>query len=285
MGKIFSRNKIDIDNMDNVVDIDICAICLNNVTKTNKNTTMLECNHFYHTECIDVWLSNSNFCPCCMQQTAYKPVTKEPKLETKTVINIIQNNIQNNVQNNIRNKKNIIFEYCSSKKESYYVFLAMFVIIANIINIALLTAIVQNINNNYISDIGDIGDNNTTECIKINQKETNINIMPDYFVQSFYTFYLFILPGLFHTIKNKYIYVTIITISFIISYALNIYRFVMFNKYLDLMEEINFCDSINYNIQIEKLFLLIEIIILGISLPIYMIFNISEYFHRKKVDN
>jgi hypothetical protein len=86
-------------------------------------------------------------------------------------------------------------------------------------------------------------------------------------------------------VKNKYIFVTLIIVSFIISYSLNIYRFVTFNNYLDLMKEIKYCDSINYNIRIEKLFLLIEIIILGISLPIYIIFNIAEYFYRKNINN
>jgi hypothetical protein len=70
-----------------------------------------------------------------------------------------------------------------------------------------------------------------------------------------------------------------------ISYGLNIYRFVLFNHYLDLMKEIDYCDNITHNIQVQKTFLLIQIIILGISLPIYVVFNIAEYFHRKKINN
>jgi hypothetical protein len=311
MGKTFSRNKIDIE-------IDLCVICLNNVKKTNNTTTILECNHFYHTKCIDIWLAINNVCPYCMQKTIYKPATKEPKLETKTVININQNNVRN---------KNF-YESCCKKKDTYFVFLAMFVIFASIVNIGLMTVVVDNINNNYISDFGnitnitdigdiinitditdigdiinitdygaidnitdyddnvtDIGDStDSTECIENKQNKTNINIVVDYIIQGVYTFYLFILPGV-SDVKNKYIFFSIIILSFMISYGLNIYRFVLFNYYLDLMKEIDYCDNITHNIQVQKTFLLIQIIILGISLPIYVVFNIAEYFHRKKINN
>ena len=290
MGKIISKNKVNtIDN--NIVDIDTCAICLNNVKKTNKNIKMLECNHYYHTNCIDVWLSEKNVCPLCMQVTTYKPIN-EPKLQKETVINIIHNNVHNNVHNNARNKVNMFndfFEYiccccCNILKfnECIFISLTMFVLIANIVNIVLLSVVVSNINKNYISDINT--NTNNTECFKNNQTGNYVSIIPDYFVQSVYTIYLFILPGLW-CIKNKIIYLILLFVTFIISYPLNIYRVISLTKYLDIMEQINYCDNVNKGIFVEKIFLLSMIIILGITLPLNIIVNIKEYFQRINNNN
>ena len=306
MGKIISKNKINAtnntNNTDNIVDIDICAICLNNVKKTNKNSTMLECNHLYHKECIDIWLSDKNTCPYCMQVTTYKPkVVNEIKKET--VINIINNNVQNinnnrnnnrNNRNNNRNNRNNIntnnyVDTYSVYRERIYVSLAMILILFSIANIALFTVVADTINDNYINlnnntdtdtDTDTNTNTNTTECVENNQGELFISCLPDYFIQGIYTFIIFIMPGFF-SIKNKCIYFTVIFGTFIISYSLNLYRYITFNKYLDIMNNIDYCKNVNSNIRVEKLLLMIEIIVLGVGLTLFMIINTIEYFYRK----
>ena len=42
---------------------DTCSICQESTD--NKLCRQLECNHTYHCECIDKWLSNNNTCPYC----------------------------------------------------------------------------------------------------------------------------------------------------------------------------------------------------------------------------
>ncbi len=285
MGKILSKNKIDnadnISNIDNIIDVDSCAICLNVVKQTSKDATVLECKHSYHTECINVWLSEKNTCPYCMQTTTYKPkVANEIKKET--VITIINNNVQNRNRNNNRNNKYKFFKKFCINKDSFFVLLSMISLIANIINIALVSVVSETINNNYINTYNNT---NTTECIEKNtQDNIYISCVPDYIIQGIYSFLIFAMPGFFG-IKNKYIYFTIIFGSFIISYGLNLYRFVTFNKYLDIMKNINYCMDVNNSIKIEKLLLMIEIIVLGICLPLFIVFNVFEYFYRKNNRN
>jgi hypothetical protein len=287
MGKIISKNKIDttdntsnIDNIANIVDVDVCAICLNNVKKTNKKTTtMLECNHYYHTECIDVWLSEKNTCPYCMQVTTYKPKAVN-EIKKETVINIINNNVQNrnNIRNNNTNTNTNIFN--RKIKDNIYVTFSMILIISSIVNIALIAVVANTINDNYIN-LNNLNLTNTTECVEKNSQENiYISCVPDYIIQSVYILMVFFMPGLF-SIKNKYIYFTVIFATFIISYSLNLYRYITFNKYLDIMNNVNYCDNINSNIQVEKIFMLIEIIILGICFTCFMFLNICEYFYRK----
>ncbi len=41
-----------------------CTICLTDIKKDNKT---LECEHNYHKQCIDEWISKSNTCPLCRE--------------------------------------------------------------------------------------------------------------------------------------------------------------------------------------------------------------------------
>ena len=43
---------------------EICIICLEEFN-IGKTITTLECEHSYHLECINDWLSNKTTCPCC----------------------------------------------------------------------------------------------------------------------------------------------------------------------------------------------------------------------------
>lgn len=41
----------------------LCSICLNE--KTDNITRKLICNHYFHINCIEMWLSDNNNCPIC----------------------------------------------------------------------------------------------------------------------------------------------------------------------------------------------------------------------------
>jgi hypothetical protein len=41
----------------------LCSICLND--KTDNIIRKLVCNHFFHINCIEMWLSDNNNCPMC----------------------------------------------------------------------------------------------------------------------------------------------------------------------------------------------------------------------------
>lgn len=57
----------DMDkNIFSTDDTPSCAICLENYKETD-NIRRLGCTHFYHLECIDNWLLNSQLCPICKQ--------------------------------------------------------------------------------------------------------------------------------------------------------------------------------------------------------------------------
>jgi tRNA A37 threonylcarbamoyladenosine dehydratase len=45
----------------------VCQACF----EGEDDTRILNCNHVYHTDCIDNWLANYNYlCPCCREPAA-----------------------------------------------------------------------------------------------------------------------------------------------------------------------------------------------------------------------
>lgn len=42
-----------------------CAICLDGYKKGEKATTLPECKHQFHTECVEIWLERNATCPVC----------------------------------------------------------------------------------------------------------------------------------------------------------------------------------------------------------------------------
>nr|XP_016498858.1 PREDICTED: RING-H2 finger protein ATL56-like [Nicotiana tabacum] len=42
-----------------------CAICLDSLKLGDKCRILPQCNHYFHAECIDLWLLKSSFCPIC----------------------------------------------------------------------------------------------------------------------------------------------------------------------------------------------------------------------------
>lgn len=60
----------------------LCSICILDIEKNTKHA-VLECNHFFHKECIRKWLTKKMNCPCCRR------------------------NFDNTKQHNVRNLNNI----------------------------------------------------------------------------------------------------------------------------------------------------------------------------------
>lgn len=79
-----------------------CSICL---SKIYKQKIKLNCNHFYHKECLKEWLNYNNTCPICRIEI------------DNEIINIINNN--NNIINNniINNNINCDRFYCNKIKD------------------------------------------------------------------------------------------------------------------------------------------------------------------------
>ena len=45
----------------------MCTICRNNIEPNEPLRKLKNCNHFFHINCIDNWLTNNNTCPICRQ--------------------------------------------------------------------------------------------------------------------------------------------------------------------------------------------------------------------------
>ena len=73
------NTNINTNNLQLIGDIDLesyikhneCMICLSEYSH-NDNIGILECNHIFHHDCINVWLLNySNKCPYCKKKSHY----------------------------------------------------------------------------------------------------------------------------------------------------------------------------------------------------------------------
>ena len=56
------------------------SICMDEV-QTGGNFLVLPCQHRFHAECIDAWLSESNTCPHCRQRTFIPTVSSQPLVQ------------------------------------------------------------------------------------------------------------------------------------------------------------------------------------------------------------
>lgn len=43
-----------------------CTICMEVLINTTRTTT--ECNHTYHTKCLDIWMKRNSNCPLCRRK-------------------------------------------------------------------------------------------------------------------------------------------------------------------------------------------------------------------------
>tara|TARA_B110000902_G_scaffold261494_2_gene336379 strand:+ start:49 stop:405 length:357 start_codon:yes stop_codon:yes gene_type:complete len=59
--KIKKINGSDLENL-----INECSICLEEY-KINEKIMILDCDHIYHKECINLWLNENHNCPICRE--------------------------------------------------------------------------------------------------------------------------------------------------------------------------------------------------------------------------
>ncbi|KAJ4767151.1 RING-H2 finger protein ATL66 [Rhynchospora pubera] len=52
-----------------------CSVCLGDLADGDKVKVMPLCNHVFHPECIDMWLSSHSSCPLCRASLISRPVS------------------------------------------------------------------------------------------------------------------------------------------------------------------------------------------------------------------
>jgi hypothetical protein len=52
----------------------LCPICLEEVIDSDNNKKVLHCNHTFHKNCIDRWLSTRSQCPVCRRRVPSRPM-------------------------------------------------------------------------------------------------------------------------------------------------------------------------------------------------------------------
>ncbi|CAK8544360.1 unnamed protein product [Lathyrus sativus] len=60
-----------------------CAICLSEYTDGDECRTLPNCNHVFHSHCIDAWFTSHSNCPLC--RTPVQPVTAESQIEPGSI--------------------------------------------------------------------------------------------------------------------------------------------------------------------------------------------------------
>lgn len=129
---------------DNDININ-CSICTDDLeikpkrwcVKNNKDIKTLECNHQYHTECIDTWLENHNTCPLCRH-------------EVKTVSEIYVSSNERNLERNVE-RNNFINKIKNNKRYvMYFIFYILLLsgAIAHIITLSTSINYIEKFNNN-----------------------------------------------------------------------------------------------------------------------------------------
>ncbi|XP_062105894.1 E3 ubiquitin-protein ligase ATL41-like [Humulus lupulus] len=65
-----------------------CAVCLSNLEEGERARLLPNCNHTFHAECIDKWLSSQSTCPICRTEAEPKP-RPEPEPREGVVLSSI----------------------------------------------------------------------------------------------------------------------------------------------------------------------------------------------------
>ena len=100
-------NEIDINNI-NINNE--CCICLSNI---DNNKVILNCNHFFHKNCILSWMDTRQNCPICRKDTKYI-LNLKPEKNEEIIIEITQQqtsaeedeNSEENIENSEENIEN-----------------------------------------------------------------------------------------------------------------------------------------------------------------------------------
>ncbi len=150
---------INLSKSSNIIEEDTCAICMENVKKDGKQTVMLNCNHFYHKPCIDIWLTTKNICPYCVQPVEnYRPTILKPdtqlyvttKKEEIYVVPITKNNNISQVYTCFHKFK-IFWTHNNYNRlyESFFPLFAVFVIMVCFANAIYMPMTIKFINEKY----------------------------------------------------------------------------------------------------------------------------------------
>ncbi len=266
---IYLNDKND-DNLNNndTKSIITCTICIDEIILTNENTIKLECDHFYHKDCIDKWLDKNDNCPICRKVTEYKIINNENENEN-------ENNI------NIPIIQNISLEYdiCLS---CFTLGIYISTIFLNPINLITLSSLISFINKNYFKTISIT---NSTDCDNYNDNDNDndtiypdvININNEYILLIFYLIYNFVIPLTINT-KKTYIFIMFYIIPFSICYGNIIKIYLSIFKHLNIMNENNcdiISDKINQHINMSR-------VIFGLITGTQLILTIIlTYYHCK----
>ncbi len=239
---------ITIQDKNIINEEEVCAICYDIINNDKKNNlTKLECNHTYHTKCIDNWVVLKKICPLCMQSVSYQPISQNKVITPKETIVTINNNI-NREQNN---RNNIISLYQTRLNilNRLYINIEVILLFMILINIYIVVVSTDIIKNNYNSTVDNIFNNitNVTEinCIQ-STNSYNYNCTVQIVFLGMFAFYIFPvhLILLSEKVTKSFVFGIFIVIS-IITLTLQINKYVDNNKLLNEIHNKVICNSLD----------------------------------------
>ena len=276
---IINDNIINDNIINDTKSIITCTICIDEIILTNENTIKLECEHFYHKDCINKWLENNNNCPICREVTEYK----------------ILNN-KNNINIPIRENNSLEYNICLS---CFTIGIYISTIFLNPINLITLSSLISFINKNYFKTISIT---NSTDCDNYNDNYNDndndnnndnnndtiypdvININDEFILLIFYLIYNFVIPVIINT-KKTYIFILFYIIPFSIWYGNIIKIYLSIFKHLNIMNENNcdiISDKINQHINTSRV---IFGLITGTQLILTIILTFYHYKYKTFMNN
>ncbi len=225
---------------------EVCAICYDTINNKTKYLTKLECNHTYHTKCIDDWVVLKKVCPLCMQPITYQPKSQNKVLKAKETIVTINNNI--NREHNNRNRMINLYEKRLKSLNNMYVNIEVILLFVLLTNIYIVVVSTNSINDNYNNTVENIFNNitNITEvkCIKsINSYNYNCTVQIVFLAMfAFYIFPIHLIL-LAEKVTKSFVFGIFIVLSIIIL-ALQINKYVDNSKLLNDMYNKVICSSL-----------------------------------------
>ncbi len=244
--------------------LNTCVICIDNISLTTEDIIKLECDHFYHKECIHKWLNSNNNCPICRKVTNYK-------------VNDIENEIDNENQNtNITINRQINNLHYNKYLVMFSITIYVVTVLLNAINLITLPSMFNFINYNYFENISN-NTINSTDCIDNDNPPFYdiINFNDVYILLIFYLLYTFMLP-LFLNISKTYVFLIVHYIPFFIWYGYIIQMYFSVFQYLNIMKKGIYCEEISDKIRKN---IHICTIMFGLITTTYLVFNILVTYY------